>query len=333
MLKLEALWETVRLRRNVQGYSKKLRRRVRGDRVVEEEVFRVYVREKLPLSALAVADVIPSMIQGVATDVVVIGDISIPPLMAAPLAYTERVRPLEAGISIGNRAITAGTLGWFFEKDGDVAIGSNAHVLAENPLEAGSREKTILQPGAYDGGRAPRDVVAEYRWHQQLYGGVSTCPVGQLFAGLGNMAARLSARRTRFKLLTTGVNRIDFAVTGAPLVPYELKVCGAKDWSGFVGLGFAGSSQASFFCKAEHIMATGWKPIDVDVPVVDVGDTLHKVGRTTEYTTGAVIDDCAHGKVDYGGGNLIEFDDLILTTKMLEGGDSGDAVWDSMVLN
>ena len=329
-MKLEALWEEVRLRRNVQGYSKKLRSRVRDGRIVEEEVFRIYVKEKMPLSALAVADVIPPLIQGVATDVVVIGDMSIPPLMASPKAYTERVRPLQAGISIGNKAITAGTLGWYFEKNGDIAIGSNAHVLAENPLEAGSQEKAILQPGAYDGGKTPQDVVAKYRWHQQLYGGVSKCPVGQLFAGLGNMAAHLSARRTRFKLLTAGVNRIDFAVTGAPLVDYELEVCGAEEWSGFVGLGFAGSSQASFFCKAGHIEATGWKPIDVDVRVVEVGDTLHKVGRTTEYTAGVVVDDCAHGKVDYGGGNVIEFDDLILTEAMLEGGDSGDAAWGSV---
>lgn len=330
-MKLENLWETVKWRRNVQGYSKKLRSRFRDGRVVEEEVFRVYVVEKLPLSALSLVDVIPSEIEGVATDVVVIGEMIIPPLMVSPKAYTERVRPLQAGVSIGNKAITAGTLGWFFEKNGDVAIGSNAHVLAENPLEDGSMEKDILQPGSYDGGKAPEDVVAEYRWHQQLYGGVSTCPVARLLAGLGNVASLLSARRTRFKLFTEGENKIDFSVTGAPLVDYDLKVHGAKEWGGFVGLGFAGSDQASFFCKAGNIEATGWKPVDVEgVYTVRVGDTLHKVGRTTEYTTGAVVDDCAHGIVNYGGLNRIEFDDLILTEVMLEGGDSGDAAWISL---
>lgn len=334
MTTFKEIWDTVKHLQNVTGYSGKIRNRVKDGKTTEEEVFRVYVSRKPALRELALTQIIPSEIDGIPTDVWNIGEMVIPPLMGISiLEYTQRERPLQAGISLGNESISAGTLGWFFEKNGDIAIGSNAHIIAENPLENGSWEKDILQPGSHDGGKAPKDIVAKYRWHQQLYGGIGTCPVGQLYAGLGNALSLLTMRRTRFKMFTEGENKIDFAVTNDPLVDYELKIYGAKSWEGFVGLGFAGSGQASFFCKARNILSqTGWKPVDVDIEDVDIGDTLHKVGRTTEYTKGMVQDDCAHGTVNYGGYNYIEFDDLIMTDAMLEGGDSGSSIWKSLSL-
>ena len=65
---------------------------------------------------------------------------------------------------------------------------------------------------------------------------------------------------------------------------------------------------------------------------VAVGDQIHKVGRTTEYTAGRVVDDSTYGRVSYGGVSFVEFDDVVLTTKMLEGGDSGSAGWTSISL-
>lgn len=325
---LSELWENVRGLHNVTGYSKKLRDRVRDGKTIEEEVFRVYVSRKLPLEWISLQHRIPAEIEEIPTDVWNIGEMVIPPLMAVnPLAITHRERPLKAGIGIGNEAITVGTLGWFFEKNGEIGIGSNAHIIAEDALHKGSVEKDILQPGTYDGGRDPEDTVAKYRWHQQLYGGESFCPVAQGLAWMGNALSLLAMRRTRFKLFAEGLNKVDFGVTEEPSVEYALEIHGAKEWSGFVGLGFAGSDQASFFCKAENIVETGWKPVDVDIHEVDLGDTLHKVGRTTEYTKGTVLDDCVHGTVNYGGFNYIEFDDLLMTEAMLEGGDSGSSIW------
>ncbi len=323
------LWESVRGLNRVNGYSKKLRNRVKDGKTIEEEVFRVYVSRKLPLEWISLQHRIPSEIEGIPTDVWNIGEMIIPPLMALnPLEHTQRERPLQAGIGIGNEAITVGTLGWFFEKNGEIGIGSNAHIISENPLQSGSREKDILQPGKYDKGTAPKDIVAKYRWHQQLYGGGSTCPVARGLAWTANTLSLLTMRRTRFKLYTEGINKIDFGITEEPQVDYELKIYGAKEWSGFVGLGFAGSDSASFFCKAGNIAdQTGWKPMDAEIESVEVSDTLHKVGRTTEYTKGMIQDDCAHGVVNYGGYSNIEFDDLIMTEAMLKGGDSGSSIW------
>ncbi|HEU0105768.1 MAG TPA: hypothetical protein VFT38_06320 [Vicinamibacteria bacterium] len=70
-----------------------------------------------------------------------------------------RKRPLLIGLSVGHYKITAGTLGAFvrLRKGGALRVLSNNHVLAdENRGKAGD---AILQPGAYDGGKSPRDRI------------------------------------------------------------------------------------------------------------------------------------------------------------------------------
>lgn len=320
------IWERIKGLRNVVGYSKKLRRRIRNGAEVDEEVIRVYVSEKLHASALSLRDLIPEEIDGVPTDVVEIGEVKA--LGLHPLAHVTRVRPLVAGVSIGNWAITAGTLGWFFKDGrGREMLGSNAHVLADDPLSQSSLETRIVQPGRADGGAVPEDVVGTYHWHQPLAG--SSCALSNALVGLLNGASGLLGRRTRFQLAVADRARIDFAVA-EPAVEYELKLVTAEEWDGFVGLGFAGSSQASFFCKGEHIEAAGWKPLDKSVEPATMSETIHKVGRTSEYTSGMVLDDSAYGRVSYGGLSVVEFDDVILTTPMLEAGDSGDSAWKTM---
>jgi len=320
------IWDRIKSLRNVVGYSKKLRRRIRDGVEVDEEVIRVYVSKKLHPSALNLSDVVPPEIDGIPTDVVEIGEMTA--LDIHPLAHVTRVRPLVAGVSIGNWAITAGTLGWFFrDGKGREMLGSNAHVFADDPLSQSSTETRIVQPGRADGGTVTGDVVGSYFWHKPLAG--SGCAVSNFVADLLNGASSLLGRRTRFQLTLTERARIDFAVA-EPTVEYELNLLTAKEWDDFVGLGFAGSSQASFFCKAEHIAAAGWRPMEKSSQAVTIGETIHKVGRTSEYTSGMVLDDSAYGKVSYGGLSMVEFDDVILTTPMLEAGDSGDSAWRTM---
>lgn len=326
MMSLEEAWEKIKGKKNVIGYSKTLRKRIKKGKEVEEEVIRIYVSKKVELPALDHRDLIPSEIDGIPTDIIEIGEIKA--LNLHPLAHVTRVRPLVAGVSIGNWAITAGTLGWFF-KDGKgrEMLGSNAHVFAEDPLKSFSFEKRIIQPGRYDQGTVPEDIVGRYYWHQPLGG--SECTLSNAIATFLNGASSLLGRKTLFELTLTDKAKIDFAVAD-PTVEYELELYTAEEWEGFIGLGFAGSTQASFFCKAEHIRAVGWTPIDKAIRPVAVGETIHKIGRTSEYTSGQVIDDSAYGRVSYGGLNYVEFDDVILTTAMLEGGDSGDSAWKSI---
>ena len=140
----EEIWEKIKNKKNVVGYSKKLRKRIKDGREVEEEVIRIYVSKKVDPARLDLKNLIPREIEGVPTDVVEIGEMKA--LNLHPLAHVTRVRPLVAGISIGNWAITAGTLGWFFKDGrGREMLGSNAHVFAEDLLKPSSPEKRIVQ--------------------------------------------------------------------------------------------------------------------------------------------------------------------------------------------
>jgi hypothetical protein len=74
--------------------------------------------------------------------------------------YQRRGRPLRIGLSVGHYNITAGTLGAFVRRrrgDETLAILSNNHVLADE--NRGNSGDDILQPGKYDGGTRPRDVI------------------------------------------------------------------------------------------------------------------------------------------------------------------------------
>ncbi|GAG95253.1 unnamed protein product, partial [marine sediment metagenome] len=260
-------------------------------------------------------------------DVVEIGDMKALPSNGV-LPNQKRVRPLVAGISIGNWAITAGTLGWFFEKDGVLALGSNAHVLAEDPFrnpELAPREDRIVQPGKYDGGTLD-DFVGSYLWHEPLWGGPSDCPISNLYTWIGNALARILGRRSRFSVTAEGENYIDFAVAKMH-EDYKVEMLGANVRN-FIGLGFAGSDMASYICKASRILETGWRPINTSTVLnPQIGATVHKVGRTSGYTHATILDDSVHGTVSYGGGKTVEFDDIMLTTKLLDPGDSGSSCW------
>lgn len=327
-MSFELIWEKIKDKKNVIGYSKKFRKRLRDGNEIDEEVIRIYVSAKKDLTDLDLRDIIPKVIDGIPTDIVEIGEIK--SLNLHPLTHVTRVRPLVAGVSIGNWAITAGTLGWFFKDGrGREMIGSNAHVFTDDPLTPSSSEKRIVQPGRYDNGSVPDDIVGSYYWHQPLSG--SECVISNAVKDLLNGVSIFFGRKSRFLLTLVEKAKIDFAVA-EPSTDFELELFTADECEGFVGLGFAGSAQASFFCKAQHIEDTGWKPIDKTIMPVNVGETIHKIGRTTEYTSGQVVDDSAFGRVNYGGTSPVEFDDIILTTAMLEGGDSGDSAWKSLSL-
>ena len=71
----------------------------------------------------------------------------------------ERMRPLRAGYSVGHHRITAGTLGVFVKGKEGIMMLSNNHVLANsNTAKVGD---AILQPGRYDGGADPKDIVGK----------------------------------------------------------------------------------------------------------------------------------------------------------------------------
>lgn len=149
-----------------------------GGKATDRLAVIVYVRRKYAASSLRkaemVRDVLPASVTSsvpplpdgtgpgtldleggdVPTDVKEIGDVQ-------ALAYTARVRPAVPGYSIGHYAITAGTFGCLVRDvcpPCAVYILSNNHVLANS--NAAAIGDPILQPGPYDGGLYPKDLIA-----------------------------------------------------------------------------------------------------------------------------------------------------------------------------
>jgi hypothetical protein len=129
------------------GYGAKV---TSGAAVEGQIAVRVYVRAKLPQSALSPTELVPPYLNGMPTDVIAVGDVS------------ALSRPVACGGSIGHVKVTAGTLACLVEKSGGPAgiryILSNNHILA-NSNQAGIGDP-ILAPGPLDGGD-PKNPLAK----------------------------------------------------------------------------------------------------------------------------------------------------------------------------
>jgi hypothetical protein len=324
---LKKTFEKIRNKPNVIGFSSELKPRIRDGRIIEgEKCFRVYVSKKVPLNQLKAEDVIPQNVDGVSVDVVEIGE-----LHALSVDKTKKFRPVIFGVSIGNIQITAGTNGFLFvDKNGNKYLGSNAHVFCDGAPSKEPKDiivKDIVQPGRYDGGTIA-DKVADYVWHKKIIpiGGGSSCPIAKFLAGLYNAFAKIFHAKTRLVTIVQESNHIDFAVA-KPTVDYEVKFPDF-DFSNhkFVGLGFAGSDTTGVVCKVKYIIAEGYTPFNVEVAEVKEGDVIMKTGRTSCFSKAEVIDASGNVTVNYGNFDAW-FEDVIITGKLLQPGDSGSSVW------
>ena len=324
---LEQIWECIKDKRNVIGYSRTLKPRIKDGRVLEgTRVFRVYVKRKVPVQELDPRDVIPVAFifdngETVETDVVEIGEVK------ALVDKTGRVRPVKLGVSVGHWNVTAGSLGMLYkDKHGNIVAGSNAHVLTPDPSKRPGeiKEKRILQPGAYHGGRNPDNVVGTYRWHKRIEPiGVSNCFPSRVIVEMLNGLYSLLGRKTRFHLgVVERPNLIDFAVY-EPSVLHSLEVAdGSLADEPFIGHLFAGSSQVGVICKVKYIVKEGYYPL-VEWTEVEDGDTVKGCSFWCNYET-RVLDSSAVVRVGYGNFTAL-FSDVIFVFNdgTIKGGWSG----------
>lgn len=289
---------------NVIGYSLIAQHRIKKGKVFEELVLRVYVKRKLPEHALKPEHMIPRRIGSMPTDVVEIGEIK--PYSAQASDRTKRIRPLVAGISIGHYQITAGTLGWFGLKGGNVYLLSNAHVFTPDPFQpSGSFDgDPIYQPGPIDGGGST-DTVAHYYEHVQLY-------------------PRESGR----------ANHVDFA-SATPIVDFEVRNFIGVEPSIIIGLLFAGSSTTTIVSKCKYIEDLGYSFLAFDgssLPCLDpltdnITNTSVKDGRTSGFKGNVIIDESGVVLVQYSSDKVAKFEDVIVYYTMGAPGDSGSLVF------
>jgi hypothetical protein len=186
-------------------------------------------------------------------------------------------------------------------------IASNNHVLANS--NAGAIGDPILQPGSYDGGKNPDDVIGNLERYVEISfeGGEEpppdepTCPVAKLIAGLVNIAAILLGSSHRVKAIKKAIKTVTKnTVDAAVAVPvYETDV-------------------------TDEILEIG-RPIGFasDLPI---GTPLQKSGRTSGLTIGEIQAVDATVTVSYGDGKQAVFEEQIVSGMKSQGGDSGSLV-------
>jgi hypothetical protein len=145
-----------------------------------EPCLTVFVAQKLDTQLVRVADMVPEHVGKYKTDVVETGEIFAgeafsPEDVAEGLPQEEeeidiqalrlRVRPAEGGYSVGHYRITAGTIATaVYDARPFPGIPRRYYILSNNHVLANSNSSRIgdpiLQPGPYDGGRYPRDLIA-----------------------------------------------------------------------------------------------------------------------------------------------------------------------------
>jgi len=253
------------------------------------------VIKKLTPPQLSGKDTVPPIIDGISTDVVETG-----PIRA--LSYTGRYRPAPGGVSIGHMDITAGTLGCLVKKDGKAHILSNNHVLADS--NNGLPGDYILQPGPYDDGEFPGDRIAQLEdfvpisfQEPEPPGG---CGTARALASLLNFGAKVIRSKTRLQAIT--IRQAENLVDAAIALPID-----EKDVS-------------------DEILDIGKiKGINEGA----MGMSVKKTGRTTEFTTGEILQVDVTVDVQYELGKIARFADQLMAGAMSEGGDSGSAVLDT----
>lgn len=147
---------------NVIGVATGLRRQRRE--FTDEVVIQVFVHRKVDEERLRPWEVCPTHVPGyegaeIRTDVV---ETTIPDAQQD----TTRYRPVPGGCSIGAEArINAGTLGgWACDSTDDTTVLlSNNHVISN--LDTMPALTRVVQPGRFDGGTLPDDVIGDLKRH------------------------------------------------------------------------------------------------------------------------------------------------------------------------
>jgi hypothetical protein len=257
--------------------------KIAGNVQTNEPAVVVSVVKKLPLVQLPESVRVPKTINGVPTDVVETGKIF------ALQDPTQKMRPARPGISIGHYQITAGTLGCLVQRDGQIYILSNNHVIANS--NQGKLGDAILQPGPHDGGTSADQIATLEQFIPVGFGvslpGCGCSPFSLLMRLFGPVTPRVNE---------PGNNTVDCAIA-KPLSPDLVN---------------------------PDILNIG---IPTGVGTATLGTQVQKSGRTTGRTTDQINQVDVTVSVAYGS-QIAVFRNQLMAGAMSQGGDSGSAVLD-----
>jgi len=328
------LWKNAFKYPNVVGFSLDVLPRQRSNSYTSQEAVRFYVKEKVGLDILRFKDLIPPALaikhKHFETDVVEIG---LPEKFT--IDKTKAFRPVELGVSIGNQAITAGSLGMLYFKgnDPDLWGGSNAHVISPNPKWSieeviNSGLVNMFQPGSYHGGAA-KDTVGIYDYHQQIYPVEipSNCDVAGNLAKLLNGFSWLLGRKSRFRTIVPYTNSIDFGlykITKEHILKVADDSIDVEDKE-FTSHLYAGSDTVGILCKISKILEArpDLKPANGYWADPEVGDRIKGCSFWCNYETD-VIDVNGVVNVNYGDMMALMTDAIMVNNDgTIKGGWSG----------
>ncbi|MBN1349783.1 hypothetical protein JXJ21_10270 [candidate division KSB1 bacterium] len=290
---------TLLQKKNVTGVG--IGYKVKAGKTTDQMCLVVLVKKKVKVAQLEANDLIPAQIEGVATDVIEVGEI------VAHKSRTDWWRPAPPGVSIGHVSITAGTFGAVVrdKSTGKKFILSNNHVLANsNQAEVGD---DIIQPGAADGGSSPQHRIAKLARFVRIEmeggtgdggGNGSTCPIANGVASILNVFARVLGSSHRLK----PVKDVSSQAATANLVDAAVAEPVAND------------------VLLDEILDIGKVNSTQDA---ELNMSVMKSGRTTGYTEGTITTLHSTVQVGYGDGKTATFEDQILTSNMSSPGDSG----------
>jgi hypothetical protein len=161
-------------KQNVVGVA--LGHKMKAGRDLGDNCLTVFVEHKLDKDLIPKDSLIAPEIDKYKTDVVETGVIFAgTELMKQPakkaqeeagiLTLKRRMRPAEGGVSVGHFAITAGTIATaVYDREPFPGIPRRYYILSNNHVLANSNNANIgdaiLQPGPFDGGVLPSDLIA-----------------------------------------------------------------------------------------------------------------------------------------------------------------------------
>ncbi len=272
--------------------------KIKGEEKTDELSVVCMVEKKLLKEKLSKRDFVPDTIKDIPTDVIEVGKIR------ALQDNKDRLRPCPMGTSGGHYLITAGTNGELLKDKGTgkICIGTNNHVGANsNEAELGD---VYLQPGPYDGGKIPEDIIGQLLKFIpiEFIDSPSQCSLARFWSSLYNIPAKLLGRKTRLR----------------PVLAYpEDNLVDA----------------AMIEVNSDDVLA---EILDIGVPKgvrqAQLDILVQKSGRTTSHTVDGVVTgiDATIGPISYGTGKYAYFRDQIVISKegFSAGGDSGSLILD-----
>ncbi len=267
------------------------------------------VPEKLPLSQLRQRDIIPGELQGMETDVIEFHQPKLlslfPKIQEADPFRTKPHIPAFGGISFGHPEITAVTLGGLVYIGGKAYAATNWHGGNMNEGKIGD---PMLVPGPYDGGTIANTLgPIAFKPPVVISGGnggngpapPSDCPWFGSIASVANLLGWAFRSRTRLVAVRPRdtVNLVDKCLVG-PLNAAQL---------------------TSLIYEIGDVDTRNWCEFEV-------GDDIHKSGRSSAVLPGTVKRLGLSIMVGLGGNRYADFHDQINFSNISEGGDSGSLI-------